>query len=38
MIGFTPVPNTHFIKYVIDASTVQAQGPTIDVPKDAGNK
>jgi hypothetical protein len=38
MIGFTPVPNTHFIKYVIDASTVQTQGPVIDVPKDSADK
>ena len=38
MIGFTPVPNTYFIKYVIDASTVQTQGPVIDVPKDSADK
>jgi hypothetical protein len=38
MIGFTPVPDSHFIRYMIDQSTVQNQGPTLDVPKGPENK
>jgi hypothetical protein len=38
MIGFTPVPDNHFIRYMIDQSTVQNQGPTLDVPKGPENK
>jgi hypothetical protein len=38
MIGFTPVPNSHFIRSMIDSSTAQNQNSTIDVPKDTDNK
>jgi hypothetical protein len=38
MIGFTPVPDSHFIRYMIDQSTVQNQGPTLDVLRGPQNK